>query len=82
MGFVVLVSMGLFFGVNVGYFRERVYSIRHVGIGFVGLNAAAVVVGSMVPLAGEFYGIGMGVVAGLAVGVTLGYVGYARVFRN
>lgn len=51
MGYVVMLSMALFLVVDVLYFRERVYGVKHVGIFYVFLAAVSIVLCSIMPVA-------------------------------
>lgn len=77
-----MLSMALFLIVNVVYFKERLYTVKHIGIGFIFVASAMIVVVGVLPVAESFYGVREWGVGGLGVGIGGVVVAYGRKFRT
>jgi hypothetical protein len=82
VGVLVLVSMGLFWVVDVLSFRGPLISTKHAGLGFISLQALSAILAAMLPLAETtfrlpFLGVGL---SGMLI--NLGTIGYDRIFNE
>lgn len=79
---VIILSMAVFWVVNIYVFAEEVWSIRHIGLCFVILNGLSMGVSAGLHVAIIFFIQSSVVVCILASSVNLGVIYFAKYFRT
>lgn len=81
IGYVVMLSMLIFFVVNILCFKEPVKTVKHAGIGFIFMNSLCAVLGTIIPISEDLYKLDTTWVSCLAILLTICYIVYGRMLR-
>lgn len=82
MTVVIVLSMLIFWGINVLAFKERAFSVKHVGLIFVIVNAMSTGLLSMATLAESFFKLELIMIIVTAITFNLITMAYSTKFQT